>query len=203
MNHRSISLPFDPVLLIRLKAASCWPSAQGGCWKQKGFRTTGLAQWARLTLSWKEEWHWGGTAIASTFLAHFIPAPKSKSGLQFLVYLKVLGTQISKWGIRNVQSLFEDFLEFGALWFLLFRKGFGCLFIIQCRLMNNFLGDWPTFLVPLASLAQQGSFRASSQHPVWEWPSFLRLLSSESLLKWPPAQEGPLWRLARENSPGF
>lgn len=46
--------------------------------------------------------------------------------------------------------------------------------------MNNFLGDWPTFLVRLASLAQQGSCRASSQHPVWEWPSFLRLLNSES-----------------------
>ena len=57
----------------------------------------------------------GSTAIASTFLAHFIPAPKPKSGLQFLVYLKVPGAQISKWGIRNVQSLFEDFLEFGVL----------------------------------------------------------------------------------------
>lgn len=99
-------------------------------------------------------------------------------------------------GDEECAVIVRGFSGIWTLWFLLYRIGFGCLFIIQCRLMNNFLGDWPTFLVPLASLAQQGSFRASSQHPVWEWLSFLHLLSPESLLKWPPAQEGPLSAVA-------
>lgn len=171
--------------------------------EQKGFGQRGWQSGRRLTLPLKE-----GSVGEHRFLlgissCTLYSCSESQSKLQFLVSLRVLGAQISKQEIRNVQSLFKDFLEFGALWFLLFGKGFGCLFIIQCRLMSSFLGAWPTFLVPLASLAQQGSFRASSQHPVWEWPSFLRLLGSESLLKWPSAQEGPLWRLARENSPGF
>lgn len=56
---------------------------------------------------------------------------------QFLVSLKVFGTQISKLGIRNVQSLFEDFLEFGALWFLLFRKA-----LVAC--LSYSAGSWIT-----------------------------------------------------------
>lgn len=99
-------------------------------------------------------------------------------------------------GDEECAAIVQGFSGIWTLCFLLYRKGFGCLFIMQCRLRNNFLGDWPTFLVPLASLAQQGSFRASSQHPVWEWLSFLHLLSPESLLKWPPAQEGPLSAVA-------
>lgn len=88
--------------------------------------------------------------------------------VRLLFSLRGLSAQISKEGTRNVQSLFAASLESGTLLVWVFRKGFVSLFIKQHRLRSNFLVYWPTFSVPLASLAQQGSLRASSQLPVWE-----------------------------------